>query len=194
MIAEMFISVYRLIVLILSPIISWIFSLPVSVLRFFFLSMNSVDRLTDILMHDFNLTDSYTKQLALNLLKNINPDHVAIKAFESSRIVNLRVEAMHSDEKISENAIQQLDLSKTICQYFLFDKNYQSIFQRWIFSDNKFSIYKSELVDKQSSIYNNTLQSIGISKLNGFEIDLVAIILLNRLNQNTDYLWSGEVA
>jgi len=162
--------------------------------NFFFLSMNSVDRLTDILMHDFNLTDSYTKQLALNLLKNINPDHVAIKAFESSRIVNLRVEAMHSDEKISENAIQQLDLSKTICQYFLFDKNYQSIFQRWIFSDNKFSIYKSELVDKQSSIYNNTLQSIGISKLNGFEIDLVAIILLNRLNQNTDYLWSGEVA
>ena len=38
--------------------------------NFFFLSMTSIDRLTDILMHDFNLIDSYTKQLALNLLKN----------------------------------------------------------------------------------------------------------------------------
>ena len=162
--------------------------------NFFFLSMTSIDRLTDILMHDFNLIDSYTKQLALNLLKNIKPDHVAIKAFESSCIVNLSVEAMYLDNKISEQTIQQLDLSKTICQYFLFDKNYQSIFQRWIFSENKFSVYKSELVEKQSTIYNNTLHSLGISNLNGFGIDLVAIILLNRLNQNTDYLWRGEVA
>jgi hypothetical protein len=164
--------------------------------NFFFLSMTSIDRITDILMHDFNLIDSYTKQLALNLLKNIKPDHVAIKAFESSRIVNLSIEAKYLDEKISEHAIQQLDFSKTICQYFLFDKNCQSIFQRWIFRENKFSVYKSELVDKQSTIYNSKLQSIGISNLLecDFKLDLVAIILLNKLNQDTDYLWREAVA
>jgi hypothetical protein len=163
---------------------------------FNFYSLTSIDRLTNILMHDFNLLDSYTKQLALVLLKNIQHNHFAIKAFESSKIVNLRVEAGHLNEKILKQTMQQLDLSKTICTYFRLDNNCQSIFQRWFFIENKLSLHKGILGGKVSEIYNSTLQSIGITNFVEleFEIDLVAIVLLNRLNQNTDYLWTKAVA
>jgi len=164
--------------------------------NFHFSSLSTVDRLTDILMHDFNLIDSYTKQLALSLIKNLQPNHISIKAFESSKIINLRVEAFSLNEKLSKQTLQQLDFSKTICNYFLLDNSCESIFQRWIFTDNKLSVNKGPIADKLSIIYNSKLQSIGISNLLecDFKLDLVAIILLNRLNQDTDYLWREAVA
>jgi len=164
--------------------------------NFHFSSLSTVDRLTDILMHDFNLIDSYTKQLALSLIKNLQPNHISIKAFESSKIINLRVEAFSLNEKVSKQTLQQLDFSKTICNYFLLDNSCESIFQRWIFTDNKLSVNKGPIADKLSIIYNSKLQSIGISNLLecDFKLDLVAIILLNRLNQDTDYLWREAVA
>ncbi len=59
---------------------------------FFFIDQLTVkQRLLDILMHDYNLTDQQTKQLALAALNKLDPDPAVTRAFSESNINDLKI-------------------------------------------------------------------------------------------------------
>jgi hypothetical protein len=59
--------------------------------QFYISSLSVNERLADILMHDFNILDSYIKQLVIELLHNQNIENNLINAFRSSKISNLKI-------------------------------------------------------------------------------------------------------
>ena len=145
-------------------------------------SLSVNERLADILMHDFNILDSYIKQLVIELLHNQNIDNNLINAFRSSKIPNLKIASNVKTELKGVFIDKKIAISNILSKYFAFDNTSNSILLRWIFRDNLVTRKNNKIENILTSTYKSSLLSIGIEDelISELNIDLVAPILLSR--------------
>jgi len=151
--------------------------------HFFFTQHTVNDRLLDVLMHNFNTIDIYTKQLALEALKKLNPDSDVIKAFKSSKILPLNLSANTNENlELDKNTdLQIIELASLFCNYFSLDEKYASILIRWCFKENTSSLFSKSKDDLFNMYANNTIRIPNQHQHNSFiDIDLLAPVLLNK--------------
>lgn len=150
--------------------------------QFYISSLSVNERLADILMHDFNILDSYIKQLVIELLHNQNIDNNLINAFRSSQISNLKIASNVNTELKGVFTNKKIAISNNLSKYFSFDNTSNSILLRWIFRDNLVTRKNNNIENILSSTYKSSLLSMGIEDelITELNIDLVAPILLIR--------------
>ncbi len=150
---------------------------------FFYEPSLSVDeRLRDIMMHDFNMVDSYTKQLALEVLCSIDPGQATVKAFTESRISNLKAiaapvkdEVANIKERIQNNTVNH------IVHWLSLDGIDMSSVMRWGIYDSQSSFTKTAKEKRGQEIENGTARVTIDSAMNTyFEIDLIGLAVLSR--------------
>jgi len=151
--------------------------------HFFISNLSVQDRLSDILMHDFNILDIYIKQLTIQLIKTEKFDNSLIKAFESSQIINLKIASKVDTETNHLLLDNKIAISKKVSKYFSFEDKYNALILRWIFKENMIGRKNNQIENNLSNIYKSSLSSIGIDDelLSELNIDLVAPILLNKI-------------
>ena len=148
---------------------------------FFAAELSEEERLQDILMHDFNVVDNYTKQLALEALREIDPGKTAIKAFTESRISNLKAIADSSvSEKTSLDTFLQKDKIVTqLGRLLSLDRVDRSNITRWGIYDDKHRFSKGKA---EHHFENNTAKMVIDPSMNRYvEVDLLAMVLLHKI-------------
>lgn len=151
-------------------------------LRFSIQSLKVNDRLLDILMHDFNILDSYIKQLVLEFLHVEKSDTNLINAFNSSQILNLYI-ASYSNTFIKNDILQRkIDITNKISSYFSLDNKSSSLILRWVFRENSNGKNNNQIDLALSNIYKSSLLKLGIEDelISGLNIDLIAPVLLSK--------------
>ena len=151
-------------------------------LRFSIQSLKVNDRLLDILMHDFNILDSYIKQLVLEFLHVEKNDTNLINAFNSSQILNLYI-ASYSNTFIKNDILQRkIDITNKISSYFSLDNKSSSLILRWVFRENSNGKNNNQVDLALSNIYKSSLLKLGIEDelISGLNIDLIAPVLLSK--------------
>jgi hypothetical protein len=150
--------------------------------KLFFISRLTIsDRLLDILMHDFNLVDNYTKQLALLKLKEIDNNSTVLQAFCSSKINNLQLIAnsIGKDEINDLASLQKDSISFQLSKSFLLTENDKIHISRWAFKDSTGNIASNLNSGINKLFENNTVRVANDSIANSFfEVDLLGPVLL----------------
>jgi hypothetical protein len=143
----------------------------------------SSERLSDILMYNYNMVNSYTKQLALKHIKNSTSNKNIIPAFQSSQIPNLKMVASVSDEDLSEDYVDyfKIYISNELSNYFSLNYESKTILLRWGFR-NINSYKKSNDQTRMNYDQFSTVISPTNQLIRNFEIDLIAPYLLTKMN------------
>lgn len=143
--------------------------------------LNVTERLLDILMRDFNMVESYTKQLALQALIKIDRNSPIVKAFNSSKISNLQLVAssLDKDELSNKAHLQVNSISSQFCQSFSLDENDKINISRWAFKESVGN-FSGTLTESRKKLFENNSTRVAIdSSVNSFlEVDLLAPVLL----------------
>lgn len=151
----------------------------------FFINQLAInDRLLDILMHDFNLIDSFSKQLALEALMERNQDSEVIKAFKYSKISNLKLVAASLERKdeFYNLYLQKNKIATQFCDFFSLNDQDKSNIVRWCFNDNSNAFSSDLAVANRLGFSNNVLRIPTSFSPNSFlEIDLLAPVLLYKI-------------
>ncbi|MES2373040.1 MAG: hypothetical protein V4557_10715 [Bacteroidota bacterium] len=148
---------------------------------FFAVELSGEERLQDILMHDFNVVDSYTKQLALEALREMDPSKTTVKAFSESRISNLKAIADSSDSEktAKDNFLQKNEIVTQLCRLLSLDRLDCSNVTRWGIHEAN-PVFLKNKTDHHFA--NNTIKiPIDISLNKYVEVDLLAIALLYKI-------------
>lgn len=143
---------------------------------FFFISeMSKEDRLQDILMHDFNIVDTYTKQLALEAIQKINPAQRSLKAFSESQIGNLKIIAANL---VNEAYQEKNKIINGLCKMLSLNSIDQANIFRWSVSDNHLGFSK----DKSGASVDMTVRMAVNPALHQYlEIDLLALVISSKI-------------
>jgi hypothetical protein len=148
---------------------------------FFVNHLNLNDRLLDILMRDFNIVDSYTKQLALLSLREIDHHSQVLQAFCSSKITNLQLiaKSLGNDDLIDLAAVQKDSISKQFSKSFLLNENDKIVISRWVFKDSTGNLTSNLNNGIKKLFENNSARVANDSIANSyFEVDLLGPVLL----------------
>jgi hypothetical protein len=142
---------------------------------FFVAEMGREDRLQDILMHDFNMVDMYTKQLTLEVLQEIDPGQRAVKAFSESRIDHLKKTAAG----LADEAYQRKNkIIAGLCSMLSLDRIDQVNVLRWAVTENVLSFSKAK---SNASADMTTRISIDGSVNHFIEIDLLSLVISDKI-------------
>lgn len=147
-------------------------------------SLTPSNRLSDILMYNYNIINSYIKELALNHIMLDNNMKKMGNAFKTSQIPNLKSLANittdnETDEKLDD---YQIELANQFCKYFSLDDKNLPILLRWGFRNVKSSSSRNDIdtgfnFDQYLISTPSTYQGKHI-----FEIDLIAPYLLSKMS------------